>query len=317
MIIDADAHYTPPPDIFDHPEIQQWYQTYRDKKQNSYTDIATRLQEFAALRVDFQMLNFMGISLGMNYSLPKSVGSRIMQIYNQHMHDIIQEHKCFGATMWLSLQDLPACLAELDRPQQKDFFAAFLSDTSAWGFMPEYDVLFQRLSELGMPVYLHQTEINDKIDADTSAWASELTQLQQTWPGHNFWKRTIASFIIGGVLDRWPKLKIIVAERDINWLPEFRDQMLAMGHADPMPYFQRNFWFTTEPETAEFVKIADHLGWDRLLFATDWPHDRDAGGANSLHDVATVEALPVSQEQKDRVYFKNYQTLCSQLDSTR
>lgn len=310
MIIDSDGHYTPPPSVFDHPEIQDWYKDYLAKKQTSYTDIDTRLEEFKTLKIDHQLLNVMGISLNINYRTPKNVGRCIMQIYNQHMAEIVDEHKCFSANIWLALQDLDASLEELDLRAQQNFFAVFLSETPPWGFMPEYDRLFARIAELRLPVYLHQTEIQDTIDTSIVPWADQLEALKQLWPQHHFWKRTMASLIVGGVLDRHPDLKIIVAERDTDWITDFQKNMLALGFSDPLPYFRRNFWFTTEPEMPGFLADAELLGWDRMLFATDWPHDRDAGGANALKDVDTVEALPITAEQKELLYYKNYQSLC-------
>jgi predicted TIM-barrel fold metal-dependent hydrolase len=315
MIIDSDAHYTPPPTVFDHPDIQEWYQQYNDKKQHSYTNINERLKDLATLKIDHQVLNFMGISLNINYRLPKPVGCRVMQIYNEHLHQIVSNNSCFSATVWLALQDLQASLTELELRAKQNFFAVFLSETPAWGFMPEYNVVFAKIAQLKIPVYLHQTEINDVIESDTSAWSSELKLLEEIWPAHHFWKRTIASLIIGGTLNRYPDLKIVVAEHSTNWIYELQDRMLDLGFPDPMPYFRRNFWFTTEPEMPSFLQDAQNLGWDRMLFATDWPHDRDMGGANRLHDVDTVNSLPISTNQKDLLYFKNYLGLRDRLDN--
>jgi hypothetical protein len=60
---------------------------------------------------------------------------------------------------------------------------------------------------------------------------------------------SIASIILGGVLTRYPDLKIVVAERDINWISQFQQDMLELTDIDPLPFFKKNFWFTTEPES--------------------------------------------------------------------
>jgi predicted TIM-barrel fold metal-dependent hydrolase len=295
--------------VFDHPEIQDWYNNYLSKKETSYTDINTRLEEFKTLKIDHQVLNVMGISLNINYQIPKAVGRRVMQMYNQHMSEIVAKHTCFSANIWLALQDLDASLEELELRSKQNFFAVFLSETPAWGFMPDYDCLFERIAALGLPVYLHQTEILDTIDSDVGLWAEQLAILTQLWPQNHFWKRTLASLIVGGVLDRYPDLKIVLAERDIDWIQDFQTNMLALGFPDPLPYFQRNFWFTTEPEMPNFLANAELLGWDRVLFATDWPHDRDMGGANALKDVDTVLNLTISDTRKQQLFELNYSNL--------
>ncbi len=45
----------------------------------------------------------------------------------------------------------------------------------------------------------------------------------------------------------------------------------------PSEYIREQMWFTTqpmdEPERPEDLRaILDWIGWDRLLFATDYPH---------------------------------------------
>jgi hypothetical protein len=54
-----------------------------------------------------------------------------------------------------------------------------------------------------------------------------------------------------------------------------------------------------EPQPREHVLDAiDWIGWDRLLFATDYPHwDYD--------DPAQALPLPISQDKRERFFLKN------------
>lgn len=305
MIIDADSHYTPPPEVFNHSAIQPWYTEYQNKKQKSFSDINQRLEEFKLLKIDRQLLNFMGKSLNITYQLPQEIGVQVMKLYNNHLKSIIEKHSVFDATIWLALQDIDACMLELNYYSPQDFFAIYLGEAPHWGFIEKYDQLFKYASDNNIPLYLHQTANNDILVAD-SKFTNIVNELTTLWPGQYFWKRTIASFILGGVFDRFPNLRLIIVERDIDWIKNFCNVMIAQGWPDPMPYFKHNCWFTIEPEMPDFVKNANFIGWNRLLFATDWPHDRDIGGRNSRYDVDTVNKLPITLENLKLITSQNY-----------
>lgn len=54
-------------------------------------------------------------------------------------------------------------------------------------------------------------------------------------------------------------------------------------------YFKHNFYFTIETEEPELAETVRFLGAERLLFATDYPHD-DLGGRMKFQDVETLRA---------------------------
>ncbi|MBX6743451.1 MAG: amidohydrolase [Acetobacteraceae bacterium] len=96
-----------------------------------------------------------------------------------------------------------------------------------------------------------------------------------------------ASFILEGVVERFPRLRIVVIEGGFGWVPalgwrmdgawkSLKSEVPHLRHK-PSEYLRSNFWFTTqpveEPEQPEHLRtLIDWIGWDRLLFATDYPH---------------------------------------------
>jgi predicted TIM-barrel fold metal-dependent hydrolase len=106
-----------------------------------------------------------------------------------------------------------------------------------------------------------------------------------------------------------------VAEQGLSWIGFMRKKMLDAGFADPLPYFQKNFFFTTEPEETNFVSNANLIGWDRLLFATDYPHN-DPGGRHRFSDVNLINKFltenKISQQQFDLLTHQNYLSLARQ-----
>ena len=104
-----------------------------------------------------------------------------------------------------------------------------------------------------------------------------------------------------------------MAERDIDWVPDFLSRLINAGLSDYNQVMRTNFWYTIEPEMPHFLRMAQELGYDRLLFATDWPHDRDIGGSNSRQDVATVNALPMDESTRQAIFSDNYNFLRQKL----
>ena len=75
----------------------------------------------------------------------------------------------------------------------------------------------------------------------------------------------------------------------------------------PSEYVRRQVWFTTqpmeEPQPREHVlDTIEWIGWDRLLFASDYPHwDFD--------DPSQALPLPIDDAQRRQVFFANAHAL--------
>ncbi len=68
----------------------------------------------------------------------------------------------------------------------------------------------------------------------------------------------------------------------------------------PSEIIREHVWLTTQPmeEPDEAAHLADAIGWDRLLFATDYPHwDYD--------DPRQALKLPISPEQRHAFFLGN------------
>ena len=96
-----------------------------------------------------------------------------------------------------------------------------------------------------------------------------------------------ASLILEGVFEAFPKLNVILIEGGFAWGPSLgwrldRHWEKMKGEVPhltmpPSAYMKRNLFFSTqpmeEPENPEDLrKILDWIGWERIVFATDYPH---------------------------------------------
>jgi len=95
--------------------------------------------------------------------------------------------------------------------------------------------------------------------------------------------RVIGNLLFSGVLERFPKIKVVSVESGIGWIPFMLEALDYEWHETgsqaemdlPMPpseYFRRQiygcFWFEKNaPKT-----LVEAIGEDNLLFETDYPH---------------------------------------------
>jgi predicted TIM-barrel fold metal-dependent hydrolase len=100
----------------------------------------------------------------------------------------------------------------------------------------------------------------------------------------------ISGLILHGVLDRHPRLRLVMAEAGLAWVPHFIQSLdffcNRMKSGRPIPgvnpdqklpqlmpseYFQRQIWITFQDDAAG-MKMLDYLDTDRVMWASDYPH---------------------------------------------
>ncbi len=123
----------------------------------------------------------------------------------------------------------------------------------------------------------------------------------------------LTSLVLEGVFERNPKLRMIMVEAGFAWAPSlawrldahWRKLRAEVPHLKrpPSEYIRGQVWFTTqpmeEPEPRErLLDTIEWMGWDRLLFATDYPHwDFD--------DPATSLPLRLTDAQRRQLFAGN------------
>ena len=93
--------------------------------------------------------------------------------------------------------------------------------------------------------------------------------------------------VLEGVFERFPALKLVLIEAGFAWLPSLcwrLDKLFLRMRAElphlkrlPSEYIREHVWLTSQPmeepaDRAQALDAIEWIGWDRLLFATDYPH---------------------------------------------
>jgi predicted TIM-barrel fold metal-dependent hydrolase len=93
---------------------------------------------------------------------------------------------------------------------------------------------------------------------------------------------SLGRLLMGGVCERFPRLRFLVLEAGGGWLPSILHAMDEEIHARanerrwlsmlPSEYFKRQCWISFSPEDPTLVPSVEFLGDDRILWASDFPH---------------------------------------------
>jgi predicted TIM-barrel fold metal-dependent hydrolase len=221
----------------------------------------------------------------------------------------------------ISLEDPAAGARELERCAKLGLRGAMI-----WGspprekpyFASDYDPFWAAAQELGMPLSLHvvtgKKENTAKARADGKPERSMLDAGDENARGpapfllnamgavHSV-QKSLQQMIFGGVLDRFPALKIVSAENDSGWVAHF---MYRLDHVyekfgvmwdkvglklKPSEYVRRNVWVTFQDDMIGPMTWR-YFGADNYMWASDFPH-ADSTWPNSLKVIAKdFEGIP-------------------------
>ncbi len=147
---------------------------------------------------------------------------------------------------------------------------------------PAYDVFYQAAIELEMPLSFHiLTSRDDTLGGGGRTRGPRMNSFLSIIRGC---QDIMGTFILGGVFERNPELKVVCVEADAGWVPHY---MYRMDHAfdrhrnwlpagmelskKPSEYFREHIYTTFQDDWVAF-KTVDLMNEDRLMWANDFPH---------------------------------------------
>ena len=150
---------------------------------------------------------------------------------------------------------------------------------------PECDMLWREAQELNVPVCFHDTNVgyNRGHLANFLRNHPNGATMTQTFAFSPSLMEALGSFIIGGVLERFPRLRVAFLEGNCSWLPWLiwrLDELWEMcGEAEeiqlsmkPSEYFLRQCYVSVECGESPAKYAVDALGDDNLVISSDYPH---------------------------------------------
>jgi predicted TIM-barrel fold metal-dependent hydrolase len=141
-----------------------------------------------------------------------------------------------------------------------------------------YDPLWSALQETGIPIS-HHLEVKTSLGEIYLRDPTPQKGIHNSLPCTAL-AETLGFWILTGTLERFPRLKIVLVEPGLAWIPFQIDVLdsFAKGPYDfpgmkelPSFYFHRNF-FLTFVDDARGVAMRHDIGLNNIMWSTDYPH---------------------------------------------
>jgi len=179
----------------------------------------------------------------------------------------------------LPTHTVQAATAELQRVARLGHRGVIISPFEFRCSDPEWDGFWDTAEEVGLPVSFHIGHGTSQIRVAPRSW--EIAAFSAVGPMQL--DEPLAMMVYSGVLERHPRLRLVLAESGIGWLPYFVHRMDAAGEkhvpkaldyqlkAKPSEIFRRQVYatFEEEPLGPELLPL---LGPDNFMWASDYPH---------------------------------------------
>jgi predicted TIM-barrel fold metal-dependent hydrolase len=301
--------------------------TFRELFPAAYDRGFDAVAQLADMDVEGVDLAFLYPSYGLfataSSELDPVIAAATCRAYNNWLADFCggDRDRLHGVGM-LALQDPDAAAAEVLRVHDDlGFRAMFARPNPICGRNlddPAYEAVWKALSERQMTLGLHE----GGMPPLPQAGSDRLTNAEQKHICSHPMEQMVAavSLIYGGVLERFPGLRVAFLEAGCGWVPFWLERMddhyekgLArdFGAANdltqpPSEYFARQCYVSADADEAMLAPVIALLGDERIVFSTDYPHP----DSKYPHAVESFLALPgVSDDSKRRILWDNARAL--------
>ncbi|WP_169952723.1 amidohydrolase family protein [Microbispora sp. H11081] len=313
MIVDGEPMYRNYPD--------ELVELFHERTMESYGDYLpfdppSQLRALDAQGVD---IAFLYPSLGLGAAaidhLDPKLAAAICRAYNTWLRDFCTaDARRLRPVALLSLHDVNLAIAELRHAVERlGMRAVILRPNMVNGRPvghPDNAPFWAECAALDVTVSFHEGCHTRLPAAGADRFTSHFAMHACCHPMEQM--MAFISLVEGGVMERHPDLRFGFLEAGCGWVPyllwrlddlEYRHWQFQIPEVKrpPSEYFARQCWVTVEGCEPYLGKLAEDIGTDRLLFASDYPHpDHEFG--EELEDVLKA---PLAEEVKRRILWDN------------
>jgi predicted TIM-barrel fold metal-dependent hydrolase len=316
-IIDADSHVIEPPSMWAkylEPEFQQFSPCAEMKvkgeeitqkvsqqvrhlgnKQmmsahpNAYFkgyNVESHLQEMIGMGVDIAFVYpTYGLWLWAIDNMEATVAGAFTRAYNNWLKDFCyydpNRLKGVGAINFHSPESM---VDELHRIVDFGWKAVFLRPNPVKGRLlsdSAYEPFWRECEQLGIAIGIHEGSHSRLQTIGAKRFNTRFALHACSHPMEQM--MALLALIEGGVLERYPLLKVGFLESGCSWLPywlwrldeeyenlywEVKDNVKIK----PSEYFRRQCFISIEPSEPLLAQTIEYIGTDNLIFGSDYPH---------------------------------------------
>lgn len=268
-------------------------------------DVEERIRDMDKEGVDIQAVSIVPFTFF--HEIEDRLASAICQAQNDFIAQVATEHR--GRLVGIAcvpLQNVDAAVEELDRSvRDLGLKGVEIGSNIAGTYLDSLHLrpFFQRVEELDVPVIVHPINVAGE-ERMTKYYLSNLignpvdTSL------------SIASVIFGGVLERFPGLKLCFVHAG-GFIPyqrgrlehgyNVRKEPKLLVKRPPSEYIKMMYFDTITHYPPALSYLISTCGADRVVLGSDYPYDM-----GDPHPVSSVQALKdISREDKERILGQN------------
>jgi uncharacterized protein len=235
----------------------------------------------------------------------------MVRAYHRHMADFCADHPDrLKSLIVASSRAVPEAVREIREWGKSKWAVAVLpllaKDLPA--DHPDLDPIWQAAADHDLPIANHSFTWNPPYyPGYLDLWENIFIGRAAAHPWGAM--RFVASFIGGGIYDRFPSLRMGVLECGFGWLPfwarRLDEQAVYVGGTAPLKkkpseYMQSDrFFCSIEHHEGEdmFNSVAQFLGDDVLMYASDYPHS-ECQFPNSVDNILGWQSLKGETKRK-------------------
>jgi len=306
-------------------ELTQFFEqtTYKDARRGGW-DPAERLKDMDLDGVEAEVI-YTTLGFRQFWLKDAALQRACFRAYNDWLAEYCAyaPRRLAGLAM-VSVYDVEDAVRELSRCRSIGLKGAMI-----WASPPEdrpysdplYDAFWAAAQDLGMPLSLHSITGMGPESQGMRAMGRELKSLDRYLRSVTLAdevKRSLTVFIFSGVLERFPRLRLVSAENEVSWLPfviqrwdqafeDYRHMYPTPLTLKPSEYFHRQVSATFIDDPLG-VKYRHQVGVENVMWSSDyphtvstWPHSREVI-ARDFAGVSADETRRITRDNAIRLY---------------
>jgi len=245
----------------------------------------SRIQDMDDQGVDVQIIypTAAGQMMGREFRDPKLLAA-CCRAYNDWSADFCsRDSKRLRWAAILPMQDPDLSIEEAQRAAKNGAVSFYARPNPVRGraiFHKDYLPLWGEVEKIGVPISTH-----DSASASVESFGDRMdTHVSGHILSHPFEAMAaMAGLIWYGVIEKYPKLKVVQVEADGGWVPYWLQRMEQhwnySGNAEheyltrrPTEYFKSNFFVAFRGDEPTMKAAVELVGDDNFLWDTDYPH---------------------------------------------
>ena len=250
----------------------------------------------------------------------------LAKLANDEMAELTRKYRdrFVAAIALLPMNNVEAALKETDRAIKDLGFRGIYVHSNING-KPldslEFWPLWEKMANYDLPIYIHPWRKDEFADYETEKESKYMVANVFGWP----YETTVAMtrFIFSGILDKYPKLKI-VTHHGGGMVPYYEEriyqhygrQIIGSGPRNeyvrklsktPLEYYKMFYNDTAiHGNTPALMLAYNFWGADHILFGADYPLGDYYYGLRSYRNtIGAIEAMGITEPEKKKIFVDN------------